>query len=85
MQDKVLCRGKGRNGLASRLRRCADFLFQSDINSSVDDADWADLRGFGFACGKVFLATNDTNFHKFKEQTPFARKRVNMNEVNVHL
>ena len=37
------------------------------------------------AFGVIAAATNDTNFHKFKEQTPFARKRVNMNEVNVHL
>ena len=28
---------------------------QSDNNSNADDADWADLRGFCFACGKVFL------------------------------
>ena len=56
-REEVLCLGKGRNWLASRLRRCADFFCQSDINSNADDADKADLRGFCFACGKVFLAT----------------------------
>ena len=32
---------------------------QSDNNSNADDADWADLRGFCFACGKVFFSTKE--------------------------
>ncbi len=34
------------------------------MNSNADDADKADLRGFSFACGESFFATNATNFHK---------------------
>jgi hypothetical protein len=42
----------------------ARYSYQSDNNSNTDDADLTDLRGFSFAVGKSFLATNDTNFHK---------------------
>jgi hypothetical protein len=45
-------------------------IFQSDNNSSTDDTDKADLRGFLSRLRRdgIRFATNYTNFHEFRHK-----------------